>query len=160
MGVKQAATRQYQGIVDRVAGRLSSPATTLPREGWIATLRQALGMSRPQLAKRLGVTRARISQAEQAEVSGNVTLKTMHAFAEAMGCRFVYALVPVEGKVDDVIRKQALKKAGAIVASASTHMALERQALSRRENDSEVRRIAETLRHEMPSDLWEDDWLS
>ena len=159
MGVQQTATRQYQGIVDRVARRLAGPVAALPREGWIATVRQALGMSRPQLAKRLGVTRARISQAEQAEISGNVTLKTMHAFAEAMGCRFVYAIVP-DGKVGDVIKQQAIKKAGAVVSIANTHMALEKQALSRKQNETEIRRIADSLVHTMPSDLWEDDWLS
>ena len=159
MNVKQAATRQYQDIVDRVARRVSDPAAGLPREGWIATLRQALGMSRPQLAKRLGVTRARVSQAEQAEVLGNVTLKTMHSFAEAMGCRFVYAMVP-EGKVSDVIERQAVKKAHAVVSSASMHMALERQGLSEQQNTREIRRVAEDLMRTMPPDLWTDDWLS
>jgi predicted DNA-binding mobile mystery protein A len=159
MTVKQTAAKQYQHIVDRVARRMAGPATKLPKEGWIATVRQALGMSRPQLAHRLGVTRARISQAEQAEISGNLSLKTMHAFAEAMGCRFVYAIVP-EGKVSDIIKTQATKKAAAIVSSTSTHMALERQALSRRQNEIEVRRLADHLTRTMPSDLWVDDWLS
>ena len=159
MSVKQAATRQYQDIVDRVARRVSGPEAGPPREGWIATLRQALGMSRPQLAKRLGVTRARVSQAEQAEVTGNVTLKTMHSFAEAMGCRFVYAMVP-EGTVSAVIERQAIKKAKAVVTTASTHMALERQGLSEQQNAREVRRVADDLMRRMPPDLWTDDWLA
>ena len=83
MNVKDAAARQYRVIVDRAAqsiGRQPLPAN----EGWIATARKALGMSAAQLARRLGVTRARISQAEQAELSGSVTLKTMQATAKAM----------------------------------------------------------------------------
>ena len=83
----------------------------------------------------------------------------MQTFAEAMGCRFVYAIVP-EGKVGDIVKRQAIKKATAIVSSTSTHMALERQALSRKQNEIEVRRIADHLIHTMPSDLWTDDWLS
>jgi len=116
-------------------------------------------MSRPQLAKRLGVSRARISQIEQAEISGNVTLQTMQSLAEAMGCRFVYAIVP-DGKVTDLIREQATKKAKAIVSSANTHMALEQQALSQKRNEIEVRRIASHLLDTMPPDLWTEDWLS
>jgi len=159
MTVKQTARKQYQDIVDRVARLLSSPVARLPREGWIATLRQALGMSRPQLAKRMGVSRARISQVEQAETSGNVTLQTMQTFAEAMGCRFVYAIVP-DGKVTDIIQRQATKKAKAIVSNASTHMALERQGLSQKRNEIEIRRLADHLAYTMPSDLWAEDWLS
>ena len=61
----------------------------MPGDGWIATIRKALGMSGAALARRLGVTRARVSQAERAEREGGITLKEMDEFAAAMGCRFV-----------------------------------------------------------------------
>ena len=70
---------------------------------------QPLGMSGPQLAKRFGVTKARISKAEHDELSGSVTLKSMQAMAEAMGCRFVYAVIP-ELEVEEVIKKRAFRK--------------------------------------------------
>jgi predicted DNA-binding mobile mystery protein A len=155
MSVKDLVARQYQAIVDRAAvsiGRKSS----LPPEGWIATTRKALGMSAAQLARRLGVTRARVSQAEHAELSGGVTLKTMEATADAMGCRFVYAMVPAEGRIEDAIAAQARRKAQALVARASTHMALERQSLPAEKNSKEVERIARELIRTMPSDFWAD----
>src|SRR5438874_13412617 len=126
MSVKAAAARQYQAIVDRAAASIGQ-SPRLRSEGWMATARKALGMSAAELGRRLGVTRARISQAEQAELSGGVTLKTMQATADAMGCRFVYAIVPVEGRIEDIITARARRKAEALVGRADTHMALERQ---------------------------------
>ena len=58
MSVKQAVREQYQAIVDFASGS----NTDIPAEGWIRTVRKALGMSGAQLAKRMGVTRARIAQ--------------------------------------------------------------------------------------------------
>jgi predicted DNA-binding mobile mystery protein A len=154
MSVKETVIKQYQAVVNRAAAGFL-PAASLPPEGWIVTVRKALGMSGAQLAKRLGVTRARISQAERAEAEGGVTLKTMHAMAEAMGCRFAYAIIP-EGRIEDLIAAQAHKKAQALVGKASSHMALESQSLSEAQNAEEVERIARDLLRTMPANLWAD----
>jgi len=157
MSVRDTVSKQYRAILDRAARQLGEgQRPALPSEGWIATTRKALGMSGPQLAKRLGVTRARVSQAEGAEVEGRVTLRTMKAFAEAMGCRFVYAIVP-EGRVEDVVAAQAHKKARALVTRASDHMALESQSLSEAHNAEEVERVARELLRTMPRDFWTDE---
>jgi predicted DNA-binding mobile mystery protein A len=153
MSVKDLVTKQYQALVNRAAVSIGQQPVARS-EGWITTTRKALGMSAAQLARRLGVTRARISQAEQAELSGGVTLKTMHATAQAMGCRFVYAIVPTEGQIEDVIAAQARRKAQALVTKASTHMALERQSLSADKNRKEVDRIAHELVRTMPANFW------
>ncbi|WP_342237572.1 mobile mystery protein A [Inquilinus sp. OTU3971] len=155
MSVSEAATKQYQAIVNRAAA-LIGQQPNLPNEGWMATARKALGMSAAQLARRLGVTRARVSQAERAELSGGVTLKTMQATAEAMGCRFVYAIVPIEGQVEDIVAAQARRRAQALVGRAAVHMALERQSLPDRKNKGEVERIAGELIRTMPADFWAD----
>lgn len=156
MRAKAVASKQYRAIVNRANAPFRRQRAGMPREGWIATVRKALGMSGTQLAKRLGVTRARISQAERAEVVGGVTLKTMRATAEAMGCRFVYAIVP-ETRVEDIIAAQAHVKARAVVAKASAQMALEDQALSRTQNAEEIERVADELMRAMPSDFWKDE---
>ncbi|MER9232911.1 mobile mystery protein A [Mesorhizobium sp. M0622] len=151
MSVRQAVREQYQAIVDTLQG--SNIET--PTEGWIRTVRKALGMSGAQLAKRLGVTRARIAQAEKAELDGGVTLKSMQAAAEAMGCRFVYAFVPPD-TIENVIIGQARKKAQAITDTAGKHMALEGQAVSDSRTRQEVSRLMNELIYEMPPDFWED----
>jgi predicted DNA-binding mobile mystery protein A len=152
---KITAVKQYQSIVDRAARVFGAQSVTRPSEGWIATVHKALGMSGAQLAKRMNVTRARISQAERAELSGGATLKSMQAIAEAMGCRFVYAIVP-EKKVSDVIAAQAKRKATALVHQASVHMALEKQSLSEAQNAEEIERLTYDFLRTMPSDLWTD----
>ncbi|MCJ9672469.1 MULTISPECIES: mobile mystery protein A [unclassified Neorhizobium] len=151
MGVKQTVRRQYQAIVDTAHGN----DIERPAEGWIRTVRRALGMSGAQLAKKMGVTRSRIAQAEKAELDGGVTLKSMEAIAEAMGCRFVYAFVPPQ-TIENVIIAQARKKAQAIVGRAAKHMALEDQTVSHSLTQQEVARLMNELMYQMPSDFWED----
>ena len=94
MAIKTIVQQQYQGIIDSAAPGYATLKN--PPEGWLQTVRKALGMSGAQLAKKMGLTRARVAQAEHAELDGGVTLKSMQAFAEAMGCRFVYAIVPAK----------------------------------------------------------------
>ena len=151
MSVKQTAREQYQAQVDIASGS----NIEVPAEGWIRTVRKALGMSGTQLAKRLGVTRARIAQAEKSEIEGGVTLKSMKAAAEAMGCRFVYAFVPPD-TIENVIVAQARKKAQAIVGRAGNHMALENQATSESRTEHEIARLMNELIYEMPADFWQD----
>jgi len=151
MSVKQAVREQYQVIVDTS----QDCAIRTPAEGWIRTVRKALGMSGAQLAKRMGLTRARIAQAEKAELDGGVTLRSMQAAAEAMGCRFVYAFAPPD-TIENVIIAQARKKAERIAGIAGKHMALEDQAVSAARTNQEVGRLMNELIYEMPSDFWED----
>jgi predicted DNA-binding mobile mystery protein A len=152
MTVKEVVLRQYRTIVNRAASRLAE--LSAPREGWVRTVRTALGMSGPDLAARLGLTRARISQTEAAERTGGVTIRTMRSVAEAMGCRFVYAIVPQSGTIEDVIKTQAGRKAEALVRRAGGHMALEDQALSQEAMRAEIERVAEELSRKMPADFW------
>jgi predicted DNA-binding mobile mystery protein A len=155
MAVAKIVARQYRDKVNQAVTQFASlPA--LPPEGWLRTVRSALGMSGLLLGKRLGVSKARISKAEQDELSGSVTLKTMHAMAEAMGCRFVYAVIP-EQDIESIIRQRALEKARARVKTASTHMALEAQSLSDDKLAFEVERLAAEMIEKMPADLWSDE---
>lgn len=152
MAAKTIARQQYRRIVDSAARHAD---LRMPPEGWLKTVRKALGMSGVQLAKKMGVTRARIAQAERAELDGAATLKSMKAAAEAMGCRLVYAVVP-EKRIEDVITAQARKKALALVGTASTHMALENQALPNDKIAREIERLTREIAREMPPDLWND----
>jgi predicted DNA-binding mobile mystery protein A len=151
MSVKHAVREQYQATVNLAQGG----NIHIPPEGWIRTGRKALGMSGAQLARRLGVTRARIAQAERAELDGGVTLKSMQAAAEAMGCRFVYAFVPPDD-IETIILAQARKKARATVGAAAKHMALEDQAVSDSRTEQEILRLMRELMYQMPPDFWQD----
>jgi len=151
MDVKKIVSQQYRKKVNTAVKLLG--AISMPPEGWVRTMRNALGMSGLQLAHRVSVTKARISRLEHDELQGNVTLKSMRSMAKAMNCRFIYAIVP-EQEVESLIKKQATEKAREQVAAASAHMALEAQTLSDEMLTFEVERIAKEIIEKMPSDLW------
>lgn len=155
MSVKATVQKQLQCKADQAAkGSLQDAA--IPSEGWIAFMRKALGISGAQLARLMGLSRSRISQAEKAELEGGVTLRTMQDAAEAMGCKFVYGIVPANGGVRDLIAARARKKAEALVGRTSTHMALEKQNLSAAQIAEEIEQTAQDLMRNPPPDFWED----
>ncbi|MDQ7017044.1 MAG: mobile mystery protein A [Gammaproteobacteria bacterium] len=155
MGISAVVLKQYQNKVNQALNQFGGAGVPVS-EGWLKTVRKALGMSGLQLAKRLGVSKGRISQAESAEMSESATLRSMHKMARAMGCRFVYAVIPNQ-EVEGLIRARAVLKATEQVKAASTQMALEAQSLSDEQLAFEVDRLASELVKAMPSDLWSDE---
>lgn len=149
---KQVAREQYSQIVDSAINALN---IRLPKEGWIKTVRMALGMSGAQLASRLGSNRSITSYLERSELDGGITLRKMQNVAEAMGCRFVYAIVP-ETSIEDLIEKQARKKADKLASEASTHMMLEDQTLDDTQLEKEKERLKDQLIRELGKNLWSD----
>jgi predicted DNA-binding mobile mystery protein A len=154
MGVDNVVVKQYRDKVNQAYTRFCG--FSMSSNGWIRMVRNAFGMSGTQLAKRLGVTKARISKAEQDELTGSVTLKTMQNMASAMNCRFVYAVVP-ENEIEEIIKKRAFDKAREQIKSASTQMALEAQALNDKQLAFAVDELASEIIEKMPSDLWNDE---
>lgn len=153
MTVKDTARKQYVRIVDRAAKQLDP--VQRPPEGWLATLRKALGMSGAEVATRMSVSRNAVYQAERNERDGAITINQMQKLAEAMGGRFVYAVVP-EGSTSDVIRAQAERKAEARIRRASAHMALEMQGLPGAETKRRIEDLTNELLRDMPPDFWAD----
>lgn len=154
MSIKDVVAKQYKDRVNEAIKQLGS-VPTRPNEGWLKTVRVALGMTGPQLAKRLGISKARVWKVEQEEPAGSLTIKTMETMAEAMDCKFVYAVVPKEN-VEVIIRQRAMDKARSQVLAASTHMALEDQLLSTRQIDIEIERAASEILQKLPSDFWDE----
>jgi predicted DNA-binding mobile mystery protein A len=154
MDIKQTIQAQYRETIDEIVPHVSLLAR--PPEGWLRTVRKALGMSGAQLARRMGVTRARVAAAERAELDHSATLRSMQAAAAAMGCKFVYAIVPDES-IENLVAARAREKASAFVKTASQHMALEDQALPPAKIQQSMDRLTRELMHEMPRNLWDDD---
>ncbi len=153
MSIKYIVMSQYREKVNQVASKLGG--VTAPPEGWLRTVRIALGMSAAQLARRLKKTRALVSNTEKAELSGSVTLKTMQAMSQAMGCRFVYAIVP-EYSIEKILDARAEEKAEQRVRETSEHMALEQQGLSKQQITFEIARLKNEMLKDMPRDFWND----
>src|ERR1700676_5160497 len=71
-----------------------APRSSSPVRGWIKAVREALGMTTAQLAKRLGVKQHYVVAIEQSEAKGTIELATLRRVAEALDCNLVYALIP------------------------------------------------------------------
>lgn len=152
MNVKDTARKQYVRIADRAAQQLQS--IQKPSEGWLSVIRKALRMSGAEVAVRMGVSRNAIYQAERNEREGAITINQMQKLANAMGGRFVYAIVP-EGGVDEVIQAQARRKAESRIRRAGAHMALEKQSLSSVQTKQRIEALADELVRGMPPDFWD-----
>jgi predicted DNA-binding mobile mystery protein A len=90
--------------------RNSRNLLTPPPVGWIRVIRDAIGMTAAQLAKRLGVSQQRALVIEQAETSGSITLASLARAADALDCELIYAVVPrtsLERLVEDRAAKLA-----------------------------------------------------
>ena len=61
---------------------------------WLKEMRETLGLTASGLAEKLNLKRQAISQFEESEKSGAISIKTMRKIAKAYECEFVYAFVP------------------------------------------------------------------
>lgn len=103
--------RSWARSLDQAAERLNG--VNVPERGWIAAMRYALGMSADQVALRKGVSRNAVYQAERSELEGSISLKQMERLADAMGGKFVYAIVP-NAPIDVLKHRQAVSNAKAL----------------------------------------------
>jgi predicted DNA-binding mobile mystery protein A len=133
----------------------SFKAVKLPAKGWVRALRDGLGMSRRQLADRLGLSTSRIQRLEEDEVSGAVTIKTLRKTAEAMDCVLVYAMIPRES-LEATIKKQANKKAIQYLQGSSHSMKLEDQAISNKANQEMLEIITNKIISKSTRTLWDE----
>ena len=154
MPVKKTSKLQYARLADQAAIQLAD--TKIPPEGWLASIRKAIGMSGPQLAKRLHVTKAAVYQAERKELEGAISIKQLQKLAQSMNSQLVYAIIPNK-TINEIVFDQAKVKAELLVQQASIHMGLEQQSLSKEQIQEEIIRIAQEIASEMPSDLWDQD---
>lgn len=125
-----------------------------PKAGWIKIIRQALGMTSYQLAKRLGCAQANIMALESREKNGTITLKSLDQTAKAMNCRFVYFLIP-EPSLEQIMKDQAREIAKKQLKTVGHSMALEQQGLTPQQTKSQEDALVEELLQGNPRDLWE-----
>lgn len=126
----------------------------LPKQGWVRTIRKALGITIKQLGIRLQVDPSRVVKIETSEPNGAVTINTMKAVAEALGCHFVYSFVPKD-KLETIVRKQAKSKAIELVNRTAHSMALEDQRVANAQIEEQINELAEVLLQKSWKHLWE-----
>lgn len=126
-----------------------------PPRGWIKAIREALGMTSQQLARRMGVSQPRISEIEKQEVAGALTLDTLQRAANALDCQLVYALLPRES-LNTLVQARAEKVARARLKAASHSMALEGQGVDDVDTAEQLEALVKKLTEQGGSALWDD----
>ena len=124
-----------------------------PSGGWIRAVRTSLGMSVRQMAERMGITQQSASRLEKNETDDAITLRSLRRAAEALDCRLVYVLVPNEGGLGDIVRRQALRKARDIVDPVNRTMMLEAQNVN--DTQEKADQIADELARNPNPRLWD-----
>ncbi|MCK5707455.1 MAG: mobile mystery protein A [Candidatus Aureabacteria bacterium] len=125
-----------------------------PVKGWIRSIRTALGMNTRQLAKRVNVTKQRISVIEKQEIQGSLTINTLRKVADALGCVFVYGFLP-DISLEDTVEKQAKLIVKEQMKHISQSMLLENQELSSKEKQKSIEDAIEKLLRNSPESIWE-----
>jgi predicted DNA-binding mobile mystery protein A len=130
-------------------------AVTRPPLGWVRAIREVLGMSSPQLARRMGIRAAQsVEDMQKDELTGTIKLQTLGKLARALDCELVYALVPRKS-LDEIRREQATRVAKRLIKRVSHSMSLEDQAVSREAEHRELARRIDRLLAGNPKALWD-----
>lgn len=117
--------------LDKKTAKLQSIRNIIPSDkSWIGIIRESIGMTALQLAKRLGVSQPRISVMEKNEK--NMKISTMEKIAGAIDCDFVYYFKP-KTSFQSLVENQARKKAEEVIKTVNLNMALEAQNITEKE---------------------------
>jgi len=146
---------QIQQLSDKIEKLVAMATVVMPSIGWIKTIRTGIGMSLEQLGKKLSVTKQAIQDIENREREGSITIKSMHEIANALDMKFVYAIVPKNGSLDEMIENRALEIAKVIVQRTSNTMKLEDQANSKERIQKAIKERAEEIITKTPKILWD-----
>lgn len=128
---------------------------TRPSRGWIRAVREALGMTTAQLARRMDVSQPRIVELEKAEATGNITMRSLERAADALGCQVIYALIPRE-PLTTTLEARALQVAERQLSSVEQTMRLEAQSV---DDPAQRKRTLERLADDLlrrPARLWDE----
>ena len=128
---------------------------TVPEQGWINTIRTTLNMTMEQLGNKLNITRQGVKKIETSEANGSITLNSLREVANVLDLKLVYALVPKDGTIDDIIHKNALKLAKKIVLRTNQNMKLEDQGIGDKKLGKTIEALADDIQREMRKSLWD-----
>jgi predicted DNA-binding mobile mystery protein A len=90
----------------RLAGREKDPTN-----GLLRAVREALRIPFKEISERMGVERSGLIGLEGREETGSITLRSLGRMAEAMGCKVVYGLVPLNGKTLEELAEERIRPA-------------------------------------------------
>lgn len=148
---RSRVARQRTRQLDHALANVHMPQR--PRNGWVDALREALGMTKTQLAKRMGITRPGLNTLESNEVKGTITLTSLRRAAEALSCDLQYVLVPRQ-PLEQIVAKQAILRATQKLRRINQSQALEASAIEADSLSDAISDLAKELEVQRPTELW------
>jgi predicted DNA-binding mobile mystery protein A len=107
---------------------LAARSVPRPKRGWLRAMREAIGVSAAEIARKLGTSRQLPLQLEKWEAEDRITLKSLRRMADALDCDLVYAIVPRAGSIQNLVEDRARSEASSRILKVEHSMALEDQA--------------------------------
>jgi predicted DNA-binding mobile mystery protein A len=126
-----------------------------PPNGWIYSIRMALGMSMRQLGKLAEITPQGVKDIETREKNGNITLASLDQIGKKLNMKLVYGFVPLDGSLQKMIDKRVNDIATKIVARTANTMKLEDQAVSEAMLKKSIKAKAQEIKQKNLKTLWE-----
>lgn len=103
-------------------------AVSRPQRGWLRSVREALGISMREVARKMRKTPQTVASLEKSEAADRITLQTLRHYAQAMNCELVYAVVPKSASLKQLSEKIARQTVEKDVRAVEHTMALEGQS--------------------------------
>jgi predicted DNA-binding mobile mystery protein A len=129
--------------------------TQRPPKGWLRAVRDALGMTTAQFARRMGIAQSSAVELEKSEAERRITLQTLERAAEALGCRVVYVLIP-DKPLETTVSERARLVADRKLAAVEQTMQLEDQSVRKKKvREDTLHGIIDNLLKK-PARLWDD----
>ncbi len=127
----------------------------VPNKGWINAIRTTLNMTLEQLGEKLNISRQAVNRLEDSESKGRISLNKLKDVAKVMNFKLVYALVPINDSIDELIEIKAEKLAREIVLRTNQNMKLEDQGIGDEKIDQTIKEVAAEIKREMNKSLWD-----
>ncbi len=151
--MKRTQRSQARSALDGKLSAVDVRAITPPTVGWVRAIRDALGMTTRQLARRMGVAPSTVASLEQSERAGLVQLDTLRRAADALDCDLVYALVPRIG-LSESVRRRAYERAYHEIMRVDRTMRLEAHGVGNEQLLIRINDYAAQLVDSAP--IWDD----
>lgn len=123
------------------------------RSGWIREIRDAIGMTGAQLARRMQVAPAAVAQFEKREREGTITLESLRKCAHALDCELIYVFLP-RTTLTQMVDQRVHAHARHSVESVDRTMGLEGQATGKQYKREQLARLVAEYEETPPRDLW------
>jgi predicted DNA-binding mobile mystery protein A len=145
--------RARQRLDERLMALKPEERFRTPPKGWIRAIRDALGMTGVQFARRLAIRPQSVETMERSEANGSIQLKTLRRAAQALDCTLVYALVP-NTSLGGAVRARARQIAVRDLGRVAHTMKLEAQETGDANLEARIEAYVRDMLNER--DLWNE----